>query len=461
MTLGWLAAILVLGLPWTPLAGPLASTSLQPRLQAADTTLGRAGAERPFAGGAKAVALRQVEHLRRLGIAPWHAAGYLGQRLKIAVLDSGFRGYRAHLGKELPEHVLVRSFRRDGNLEARNSQHGVLCGEVLHALAPKAELLFANWDPDDPEEFLDAARWARQQGARIISCSVIMPSWSDGEGGGPFHEALARILGPGRQPGDVLLFASAGNTAQRHWSGTFRAGADRFHQWLPGRLDNELVPWSNERISVELCWRPGPRYRLLVVDATTGSPVGRPATRIGAERSCAVVRFQPEPRHRYQVRVQLLEGKPGSFHIVALGGDLAYATARGSIACPADGAAVVAVGAVGPDGRRAWYSSCGPNSTNPKPDLVAPVPFPSAWRPEPFTGTSAAAPQAAALAALWWSCRPGWSADQVRAALKTSAVDLGPPGHDFETGFGLVRMPDPAALSSGRPMQASLITPQS
>lgn len=167
-----------------------------------------------------------TRHLARLGVERWHTEGFQGQGVKIAVLDSGFRGYQEYLGKGLPEKVAVRSFRKDGNLEARNSQHGILCGTVIHALAPKAELLFANWESDHPDHFLEAVRWARQQGAQIISCSVIMPSWSDGEGGGGVHKSLAAILGNGRVAGDLLCFASAGNIAQRHWSGTFHEGTD-------------------------------------------------------------------------------------------------------------------------------------------------------------------------------------------------------------------------------------------
>jgi subtilisin family serine protease len=99
------------------------------------------------------------------------------------------------------------------------------------------------------------------------------------------------------------------------------------------------------------------------------------------------------------------------------------------------------VGAVDESGRRTPYSSCGPNSSQPKPDLVAPVPFASFTRWQPFSGTSAAAPQAAALAVLWWSRYPGWTAAQIRQALIQSARDLGPKGHDFETGYGLIHLP--------------------
>ncbi len=117
----------------------------------------------------RASASKQVpepsKELIRLGVDRWHLAGYRGQHVKIAILDSGFRGYQSFLGKALPATTLVHSFRRDGNLEAKDSQHGILCGEVVHALAPDADLLLANWEPDQPEQFLNAVRWAREQGA--------------------------------------------------------------------------------------------------------------------------------------------------------------------------------------------------------------------------------------------------------------------------------------------------------
>ncbi len=99
------------------------------------------------------------------------------------------------------------------------------------------------------------------------------------------------------------------------------------------------------------------------------------------------------------------------------------------------------MGAVDDAGRKWWYSACGPNSPRPKPDLVAVIPFPSLWRERPFTGTSCAAPQAAGLAALMWSRHPNWTAKQVRAALQRSARDLNTPGHDCETGYGLLCLP--------------------
>jgi hypothetical protein len=389
---------------------------------------------------------QRAQHLGQLGVDRWHEAGVRGQGLKIAVLDTGFRGYRSFLGKVLPSRVTTRSFRKDGDLEARDSQHGILCGEVIHALAPAAELLFANWESEDSDSFLAAVRWAKEQGARIISCSVIMPSWSDGEGNGPVHAVLSRLLGSGRSTEDLLCFASAGNIAQRHWSGSYCPDPAGCHQWAKGKTANSLAPWGRDRVSVEL-YGPGTEpLELEVRDGVTGDLVGsaRTGRQPGARSAAAVVRFHPHPAHNYQVCLKgdgQASSKSDKFHLVVLGGSLDRWTARGSIPFPADGQAVQAVGAVDGEHRRLFYSSCGPNSRTPKPDFVAPVPFPSLWRERPFAGTSAAAPQAAALAALVWSRNPEWTPARVSESLRQTARDLGQPGHDCETGYGLVRLP--------------------
>jgi Subtilase family len=387
--------------------------------------------------------LDRPAHLALLGVDRWHAAGFKGKGIRVAVLDSGFRGYREHLGQALPERITVCSFRHDGDLEAKDSRHGILCGEVVHAIAPEAELLFANWEPDEPETFLNAVRWARQQRAQLITCSVIMPGWSDGRGGGAVHANLSRILGDGTRTGDPLGFAAAGNVAERHWSGAFHDDGRHFHQWEPGRTDNPLVPWGSSPVSVELTHPAAAAYRVCVLDAADRSAVGQtcrlPAGGVGG---CAV-RFQPALGHRYVIRVEHAAGSVGELCLVVLGGALELHSANGSVVFPADGSSMLAVGAVDRAGRRQTYSGCGGGSSPAlKPDFVAPAPFATAIRPVPFSGTSAAAPQAAGLAALLWSKHPNWTASQVREALRKSCVDVGEPGPDFETGCGLIHLSD-------------------
>jgi subtilase family protein len=379
--------------------------------------------------------------LARLGVTRWHEQGYTGQGVRIAILDSGFRGYRAFLGKELPARTRTQSFRRDKNLEGKDSMHGILCAEIAHLFAPESEILLANWEPDDSESFLDAVGWARENGAQIISCSLIMPGWSDGEGGGPVHANLAHLLGTGDHAGDLLFFACTGNTAERHWAGSLQPNGEGYHQWKQGVTSNRIRPWGTDRVAVELCSLQGIELHLRVIDVDSGETVGE-CDNQGGSRSC--VRFEPDPYRAYAIRLhgkQTTSASDARFHVTILGGALEHATAEGSISFPADGAYVEAVGAVDSEGRRRYYSACGPNSRRPKPDFVAMVPFPSSARSRPFSGTSAAAPQAAAIAALCWSRHPRWTAGQLRRALRQSALDLGPPGHDWETGYGLIRLP--------------------
>jgi subtilisin family serine protease len=386
-----------------------------------------------------AVPPERVQLLARLGADGWHAAGARGQGVKILVIDSGLRGWRSQLGLALPANALAKSFRADADLESRDSLHGVRCGEIIHAIAPDAELLFANWEPDDADSFLKAVEWGKRQGARLVSCSVIMPCWSDGEGGGPVHAALRRIMGDGDSTTDLLGIACAGNTAQRHWGGTFHAGADGCHEWAPGQAANAVTPWGDERVSIELCHPAGAVFSIQVVNTVIGSEVGRATTESSA--CSAVVRFMPVVGARYEVRVR---SGSGSFHLSALGAWLERSTDRGSIPFPADGAEFVAVGAVDRAGRRAAYSSCGPNGPRPKPDFVAEVPTWTAVRPGTFSGTSAAAPQAAGLAALLLGRHPDWPPARVREMLRRAAVDIDPPGHDTETGYGLLRLDEPS-----------------
>jgi Subtilase family len=384
---------------------------------------------------------RRREILAGLGVNSWYSRGDKGHGVKVAILDSGFCGYRAHLGHALPSHVTARSFRPDGNLEAKDSQHGILCAEVIHTLAPEADLLLANWEGDQPEQFLDAVRWAKAQGAHVISCSVIMPTWSDGEGGGNVHQELTKILGNGEGADDQLMFASAGNTALRHWGGTFHDGGNGWHDWGQGRQENRIHPWGCERISLELCCPPGSRYELRVEDITARTVVGRCGNLMGEDRCCCVVRFTPQAGRVYTLKVRQVEGKAGKFHLVALGGGLQISSKLGSIPFPGDGPEVIAVGAVNREGHRLAYSSCGQDSACPKPEFVASIPFPSHWRTRPFTGTSAAAPQAAALAALVWSRHPDWTPHQVRETLQSGVNQLGAPPFRYETGYGHLHLP--------------------
>ncbi len=128
----------------------------------------------------------------------------------------------------------------------------------------------------------------------------------------------------------------------------------------------------------------------------------------------------------------------------------------GTTGVPGSCNGVIAVGAVGPTGGVAGYSS-----SNPHVDLVAPggddldgdgtltsaegVLSTSYWSfgqrtPSviPLTGTSFSAPYVTGVAALMLSVDAGLTPQEIEGVLEATAVDQGAPGRDQEYGFGLV-----------------------
>lgn len=128
----------------------------------------------------------------------------------------------------------------------------------------------------------------------------------------------------------------------------------------------------------------------------------------------------------------------------------------GTIGIPASCAGVIAVGAVGPDATTAPYSSsnaqvdltaAGGNDLNDDTNLAADEGVvTTSWYQVgertastlPVAGTSFSAPYVTGVAALLLSVDGDLTPDQVEGLLEASAQDLGPPGRDDDTGWGLV-----------------------
>jgi hypothetical protein len=224
--------------------------------------------------------------------------------------------------------------------------------------------------------------------------------------------------------------------------------ATREHQWSPRQQRNTVLPWGTERVAVEVYGALACKCRLQVFERDTGRLVQQadllPETIDGRTWGQTAVRFEPAPRREYTVGIRVLDGEVSAhqnFHLIVLGGNLEIANEASSIPFPGDGENVLTIGCIDELRQRLSYSSCGPNSPRPKPDFAAQVPFPSRFRDRPFTGTSAAAPQGAGLAALLLSRDPSLTPEGVREILRGAAIDLLQPGHDGETGYGLLRLP--------------------
>jgi subtilisin family serine protease len=91
----------------------------------------------------------------------------------------------------------------------------------------------------------------------------------------------------------------------------------------------------------------------------------------------------------------------------------------------------------------------------PGDDVTAAIalPFvPAGYQPYAFVaGTSFSAPIVAGAAAWLWTSRPELVASQVVEVLRSSARDVGRPGFDVDTGFGIVDIPAALALAAPPP----------
>jgi subtilisin family serine protease len=401
--------------------------------------------------------------------AGWHAAGYTGKGVKVAVIDGGFGG----LARRQAEGDLPRSAKRvdlctggafDGPIAV---EHGTAVAEVVHEMAPGAQLHLIC--ADTLVGLAKAAAYARAQGIAVVNHSV---SWfntgrGDGSGGPTTPDA---IVAEARAAG-ILWVNSAGNRGQQHWSGAFAdADADGWHEFAPGDEGNTIVLGKYEGGCIRLKWDEWPvsstDYDLHLVRGDAAALDARGA--IVASSRNAQTGSQPpteqlcfsNPGAKLAFAIEIVRvagtGSPRLDLFISPGPDFEHQVAEGSVTEPASSPAALAVGAV------CWlgdsfeaYSSRGPTiDGRMKPDLVAPANVSSATyggfkacAGSGFAGTSAAAPHVTGAAALVKQANPSFDAAALRAFLESRALDLGVPGTDELFGIGKLMLGGaPAAL---------------
>ncbi len=99
---------------------------------------------------------------------------------------------------------------------------------------------------------------------------------------------------------------------------------------------------------------------------------------------------------------------------------------------------VITVGAVNPRGEYIGYSSQGPAALDPrKPDFCSISHFQGYFASD--SGTSAATPVAAGVAALMKQAKPNATTSDVKQAITSTARDIGPAGWDKFSGAGIIQ----------------------
>ena len=241
------------------------------------------------------------------GVDRWHAAGHRGRGVKVAVIDSGFRGYRSYLGTALPrpraDPVVPRRRRPRGPRQP--ARHPVRRGDPRPGPGGRAALRQLGAGPARHVR-RRPSRGRKQQGG---AGAVVLGH----------HAVLERRRG--RRPGPRGLAAASWAPATGRRRARLRlrrqhrpaalerrrsARRRRLHEWRPGQTDNGIMPWGDdERVSVEVCWPAGAGYTLQVarraIDRERRSAGGRREPQAaGTVRWCGST---PTAGGQYTVRV--------------------------------------------------------------------------------------------------------------------------------------------------------------
>jgi hypothetical protein len=74
-----------------------------------------------------------TEGIAAMNADEWHAVGFTGAGVKVAIIDGGFSGYEGFLGTNLPATVVVANF-VDFETEAEvdgTTEHGTACADIV------------------------------------------------------------------------------------------------------------------------------------------------------------------------------------------------------------------------------------------------------------------------------------------------------------------------------------------
>ena len=381
-----------------------------------------------------------------------HAAGAKGQGVKVAIIDGGFKG-----ADKLPEDMPVRRWFRDytrTGIYAGTDAHGTACAEIVHDVAPEAELyLYKVADIVDMENAKDRCI---QNGVAIVNYSA---TWV-GEGFGDGHGIICDIVNDAADNG-ILWVNAVGNYAQKHYASFWRdSDDDNRHNFAAGDDAVNFIAEIGDVIRVTLTWDDWPittaDYDLYLYhqDAFGNIKEVSKSTDVQGEGGAPVefVEYFAGRAGTYGISVvRVGEAEPKKLRVWSWHHDIEYPVPTGSLGIPSDARGALSVGAIHRDqwdlGTVASYSSRGPTADGRiKPDLIAPsgVTTASYGVDRLFGGTSAATPHVAGAAALLKSANPSLSRDDLWQALVEATVDVGAPGKDDSTGYGKLVLSVPA-----------------
>ena len=395
------------------------------------------------------------------------AMGVTGKGVKVGIIADSLRDPATSINSgDLPATVTIVNG-QDGSTDPGARDEGRALAEIIHDLAPGADLFFRTGFPTSVD-FIAAVQELTAAGVHVIVDDIGFfnePVFEEG----PVAQAVRQAIQQG-----VLFVSAAGNDAQRHYQGMFKEFDPNdgdplinLHDFGGGDTRLALRIGAQARVVVFLQW-PNPfdgsantaDYDLFLADATgnilaisnddqlqtTVPPleaIGFTNTTDQAITVGVVVNRVAGPALPFSLQFNALGRIAVLTHNVTSGSVFGHPCVRDVVAVGA-----VDVNDVGFDTLEG-FSSQGPcelffptHEVRTKPDVAAADGVNTSLADfAPFFGTSAAAPHVAAVAALLIEAAGGpgvVSNPRIADILRVAAVDRGTPGVDNGFGHGVV-----------------------
>jgi Subtilase family len=407
-------------------------------------------------------------------------AGGGGGGVLVGVQSQGVASLSTIQGRhELPDVKVLTS--AAGASNSPFADEGTALLQEVHAVAPNAGLAFC-----EPQTFVQYTACLQQfvkAGSTVMVDDILFPDQDPMSSGGTDVQAIEQFL---TQNPNVALFTAAGNANGSYWEGSYtpvsvasqglsplscpgKPQVDNFVNQFAGGANQILTITPSGAISVPVtfAWADPPGqnasnfdvYWTNVTDSTKSGCLSTAASTDDVITQS--IALYPGTNIVYVATPDA--SLAGKFLKLFVGGDgltaLSLSTAGSFVTPQAFAPGVISVGAVnGSDGlgnKIEHFSSLGPITVafpSPAkiqaPVLVAPdgiyvdsagTYFSSVVFPDGnFYGTSASAPNAAAVAALIRGAFPNLTVAQLLSALQTGATQLGASAPDGTFGYGRI-----------------------
>ena len=391
--------------------------------------------------------------------------------------------------------------------------------EIVHDIAPGAQLYFAT-ALGGPANFANNIRQLRNAGCDIIVDDVFYfgeSPFQDGQAPGVVSPGNGGVVAQAVKDvtaGGALYFSSAGNSGNKNdgtsgvWEGDFVDGGNapspigavngRVHQFPGGLTYNTVTvagssqynlnwsdPLGGSNNDYDLYMLSPDGTQIFTASTSSQSGTQDPFEAVGiptisgvpvANVRLVIVKFSGNSRYLRLTtnRGQLAVNTPGQTtgHSCALDA-FGVAAVPSTSGFPNGFTATNQVETFSSDGPRKMFFQADGTPFTPgnvlasggisrqKPDITAAdrVSVTGAGGfPITFSGTSAAAPHAGAIAALLKSANPSLTSAQIRGALQNTALDNEATGVDRDSGYGIIMADAALQYIGAAPLAANLTT---